>query len=322
MEPSATFFGLPLVLKRVDASILVEDLERLFRRQTPGGPQDLDHDLRALNVYFDPLRTGSAIRRRLGELPPSDPLKSRLLRAPLVIGDGRNVLVTPEGRIALDVLTRRLAETPDTAPLVALDPDEIELAQGLAYSRYRTWSIGRLSSVLGLLEGKAERLRPLSIGWLLLLLVNGSRSAETALSRPESSDQERKLDHALGDILTAFVSGLEPGASARDFRQYQGWVATEARRRAAHLQGPSPSKPFVRSGRERELVNLAIRELRSRRTPPRTEVVLSAFDNLVATYRERLPVLASLGLAHERRAETREIRDMLEQGLAADADRP
>jgi len=316
-DSPATFFGLSLVLTRSDATEIVEALRLLAEQQLPRRTTLAD-DLRAMGALFDPARTGAALRRRLSNLATGDKPTARLLREPLVLGAGQNLLITPEGLIALDVLARRLREIDPADQLVVIDPEEVGEARFVAYTHYRRWSTAKLSGVVGLLEGSGERLHPLSVGWLLLLLVNGSLSPETAIARPSLADSERQLDDALGAILTAFVGEIDDRVSAHGFRLYQGWVITEARRRAVNLLGPSKELAYVRPGSEAAVVQLAVRELRQRRRPPTPEGVISAFDAMVNRYRSELPALASLGVAHEHRAATRAVRDMLETGLAAD----
>ncbi len=311
--------------------MLVDALESLWERQSGRQPAQLDTDLDYLRLFFDPLAQGGRLRELIANLPNIPPVRSRLLRPPLILDDGDEMLVTLEGRTALHELQIRLGSDSTNSDVLLIDPDTVCIAQSRVYRRYRAWSIRKLGSVLRLTAGKAEALRTPSLALLLLLLVNGSDSKETAFRRlggarglPDPNSPARlldqtKLDAAIGDAVRAFCLALDARErEIRHFSLYSGYVVTEARRRLTGILGPEHDKLYVLPGQGERLVTRVAAELRRPKRSPETASVLGAFDRMVDAYRGQLPTLAALGMAHERRDHTRRIRAQLEDALNGD----
>ena len=97
----ATFFGLPLAINRDEAKKLIGALQTLWIRQAGKQPESVEEDIVLLRrTFFDPLSTGTRLRRLLSELPSPPVVQSRYLKAPLVVGEENDFLVTLEGRLA------------------------------------------------------------------------------------------------------------------------------------------------------------------------------------------------------------------------------
>jgi|GEM_PF-1751189 len=310
-------FGLPLSLPRSQALELAVSLNVLWVRQMPTAPGTLEGDLDQLSLYFDPLARGLRLRPLLDALPDLGVFLSPLLRPPLTVGAANDVLITAEGRIAMAVIESCLANNPGS---VEISEHEVRAAEHIAYERHRRWSIQKIERVLELRAGNAPSLVLPSIALLLLLLVNGSTSPETSLQKElaEGTDQSR-INAAIARIINSFCDHLEPGARGdRHFALYGGYALSEARRRLSGALGPETDKAYVRPEGERRVIQSIASELRRPLRSPSTAAVLEAFDLLVMTYRDELPALAALNLAHERRTETRRLRTQLEEALGTD----
>jgi hypothetical protein len=315
--PPHTLFGVPLLIKRVDAQQLIEALSGLWVWQMGRPPGVLDDDLDALRRFFDPLATGKRLRGLLGQLTSAPPVRARLLAAPLVLGEADGRLITLEGRAALELLRRLLAETCDDS--IGIDSDTVYAVEHLVYERYRQWSLRRIEDVFALRSGRAEALRLPSIGLLLLLLVNGSRSSATALRPLPDAGRKARLDAGVSTIVARFCDALDQRErDSRHFVLYSGYPLTEARRRLPGVLHAEPNGIYIPpTGKDRVLTLVASELRRPQRSFP-TRAVLAAFDQLVAAYRQELPVLAALDVAFEQRAETRHLRERLEALLGND----
>lgn len=317
----ATLFGLPLVLDRADAEELVADLRALVERQLRRAIGTIESDLDALSESFDPGRPGSSLRDALTSMPPPPPVRSRLVkRSELLIDPDGASLVGPEARVALEVLSEELSDE-GTDPIV-VPVSAPCVAQAELYARYRDWAVRRIENALSLGAGKADTMRPLTAAWLLFLLVNGSKSPETAVSRPLAAVDQARLEGAIGRVLHAFSDAVAASKrSARPFGLESNWVLSEASRRAPGVVGEhrrragEPKLHYIRVDGERRTVDIVARELSRRRRPPSRATVLAAFDGLVREYRRQIPILASAGMAHESRAATRQIQLELERAL-------
>jgi hypothetical protein len=318
LSPPIALFGIPLAIKRADARQLAEALASLWQRQMRRPKGTLQEDLDELRTFFDPLATGTRLRRLLAELDAVPSVRSRWLKSPIVLESGEELLVTPEGRAALAVLEDLLESSSED--ILAIDPDVVCAVEHSVYTKYREWSIRRLEDVLRLQTGKAQALPMPSIGSLLLLLVNGSRSPDTALRRLADPIEQNRLDESIGRIVAAFCDTLEAGRrDARHSSLYSGYAMTEARRRLPGGLGPERDAFYILPGSEEHVIKLIATELRRPQRSPTTAQVLTAFDNLVATYRQELRTLAALHMAHERRAQTRRFRKHLENALGGDS---
>lgn len=317
LHDASTLFGLPLVLEREAALSVAVDLRALLLRSLGRPLSSLERDVSDLGRYFDPARPGTAIRDALAHLADAPPLSSRLLqRSDLVIDPDGACLVGPEGRIALDFLDEALAAAGADQVVVFGASVPLE-AMAQAGNQYREWAHRRIENALSLHAGTGETMRPLTVAWLLLLLINGSTSAERAIYPPpagKSSPVAAAIDkilHLFADPLTASKRPSKP------FSFESSWIVSEAWRRASAVLGPAdnprePRKHYIKPGAEGRAIDLVARELMRRRRPPSPSEITLAFDRLVDEYRRQIPVLVQAELTHENRANTRRIRVDLE----------
>lgn len=311
-----TLFGVPLAIKRTDARRLTDALATLWERQMSRSLGPLNEDLADMRNLFDPLATGTRLRKVLGSLPPSPVVSSPLLQPPIVIGEDHDRLVTLEGRVVLEVLEELLRRDAD---VVAISASTVYFAEHRVYEQYRLWGLRKLGDVLRLRAGKGQALPIPSIASLLLLLVNGSISSDTAFRLLPDTELQDRLDEAIGRVVAAFCDALNARLrDPRHFRLYSGYAMTEARRRLPRALGPERNSAYIEEDKRGEVISLIVAELRRPHRSPAAEQVLMAFDRLIAVYREELPVFSALEMAHERRPETRRLRERLEAELGND----
>ena len=315
MRPPSDLFGVPLVLRRQDARQLLHALAGLWIAQTGQPMRTTREDLEYLfGKLFNPRTSGARLRDILDALPDAPAVRSRLLKAPLVIPAGPSLIVTPEGRAVYSVLSEIL-EASDDDP-IAIDPTDSLVLVSLAYEGYRRVGVRRLRDAIRLLSGEAEALRLPSIGLVLLVLINGSVSAESAIRRPRDPEELRRLDASVAKAVAAFADSVSSGSrDPSHYSLYSGYAVTEARRRLGNALGPSPDEIYIDSEERAAVVMRVAREIRRNRRAPKSARIMIAFDNLVTAYRGERPTLASLGVTHESRAETARLRTQLENAL-------
>ena len=308
-------FGVPFVIRRQDAKQLVDALGELWSTQTGEPTRTISEDLNYLfSRLFNPRTSGARLRAVLAALPDAPAVRSRFLNPPLVIRTGHSLIVTPEGRALYGLLRQALEESEDDP--IGIDPSDALSLVSLAYEGYREVGVRRLQDAVELLSGGAEGLRLPSIGLLLLVLINGSTSPETAIRRPRDPEELNRLDASVARAITAFADSVSPGTrDPSHFSLYSGYAVTEARRRLGNALGPSPDEIYVENRARDSVIERLARELRRSRRSPETQRVIEAFDNLVSAYRAERPTLASLGLTHESRADTAQLRTQLERAL-------
>lgn len=299
--PRESSLGLPDAMTSTQAAALAGSLEALWN-EIFGRVQDLESDLRDLRRYFDPVASGKRLRRLLSELPDA-PSSARGLRGPHVLAvTETKLLITPEGRVALDILRRRLVNGED---VIVLTSEALVPSLESLVTNYREWSRHRLAQTLALLAGEAEPLRLPAIGVLIALVVNRNIGPDRAL--PVADQQTRGIvERALLEPAAAFAQRL--GAERLKIGKeslYRGWMLHEVGRRlpAALASGEAVS---IVPGKEAAAVDLAARELARRDVD--AAAVAGAFDALVDGLRAHLPTLAPHGLAFERAPDTRRVR--------------
>lgn len=326
-------FGLPSHLDRRTADTLLRDLTLLWQALF-GATGPLGEDLERLRRWFDPVAQGERLRREIAILPAPPPLQGRVLE-PLVVavGEGR-MLITPEGRCALELLHRKLEVAPAEVPVAGtgtpLDSESApgSASPGIALSDatdlerilldvYRVWSRHRLDGVVRLLHGLDKPLQVPAAGLVLALLVNRSTAPNRAMIRYKSPARRQQVDQAFFGPVRAFTLRLAPKTRAdpTKWRLVSGWMAGEARRRlsdAVVLERPSrdsDERLFIQEDRVGQVLDTVVRDLRrGHRAPVDQELLAQAFDDLVEAYRASVPPLAAHGLVHERPGDTARLR--------------
>ena len=316
-QPSVTaVFGLPTWLPRHDAGRTLDQLEGLWRACHGQAPSSLRFDVELHRKrFFDPVSQGKRLREALSTITPDAPV-SGLSPLHTIAVDDRRTLITPEGRVAIELLARALdSEAATVAPPTGLaDRWERELL-GL----YREWGRHRLNSVVNLLGGGDKPLQYPAIGGTLTLLVNRSDAPERAIKRFPPGTSRDVIDSAFRSCAHAFAQELAPSSkrSPEKERLISGWTLHEVTRRMPDgLRISDEGGVYVVGERRNELISLLGAELRRRESIERT-LLEDAFDALVREFARRAQELAGFGLLFERPAETARLRQLLLDAWAA-----
>lgn len=298
----ADSFGLPFGLGPDEGARLLTDLRAAWVGMAKRPPGDLDRDLEWLfGTWFKPTITGGRLRTFVAGLPEAAADGAVADERLVVTIDGRRV-VTPEGRVAIDLLS------------AATDQQRASVrsrSQNLLLEHYRRAGRHRLDDVAKHLAGRAGRMHPLTAGTLTFLLVNRATSPKRAIQRPKADDEQasRHLDEALAAIVSAFADEIRPGSrSRRHISLYSSWMLSELRRRLG-WRIPDTDEIALAEGTEDFALEFLARDLAKGKLP--TNKVAEAFDALVRAYRVRAPVLAEHGIDRERPAETARLRQRL-----------
>lgn len=326
MTQRTSLLGLGDAILPEQADELISTLAETWTLTVGTAPADLESDLVACRRWFDPVAQGQRLRRELSELrdlpedldDPGDPLT-------LSVGPKKR-LVTPEGRCALELL-RRLPQGRSRHVLndAVVGPYERRLGE-----LYRDWSRHRLRSVVDLLAGADKPLQIPAAAAAIALLVNRCTEERRAFVRFSGGSAREVVDRAFFQAVHEFSDVLAPARKGqRDQNLVSGWMLYEARRRlgdalvVVDARGGMDGKVWVRPGSEDHVTTVVARDLarghRVRATPERFG---TAYDALVEALRRELPTLAGYGLAHERPANTRRLRQVLVDKLASHVDEP
>lgn len=289
---------------------------------------ELDADLELCKRWFDPVAQGQRLRRELADLPDAPGPEEELVEPwePWTVWVGpRKLLITPEGRCAIDLLQRAAA---NDGPVTITDSD-VARYDRLLGEMYRRWSRHRLESVVALLAGKTKPLQIPAAGVVIALLVNGCIGQQRALTRFASGSGRAIVDRAFFSAVNAFADVLAPSRRGkRDSRLISGWMLYEARRRLGDalvvqdFKGTTDGHVWIRPDGVDHVIDVVARDLvrghRARATPG---LFADAFDALVAALRAELPSLAGFSAVHERPSETRRLKQQMVQQLQVYASR-
>lgn len=311
----STLFGVSRGLDPEELVEMEDFLREAWQAQYGQPPSTLVADLERLRDIFKTGASGKRLRevvstlRRLPRRPPS------VSDETFVAIDERRGLVTPEGRAVLEQLTlmREAGEQVLTREALLRATASVAHAYGSWQREWLTRQVGQTS------------LRPGTYGIVLLLLLNGSVSRETALRLPSSADEERALAGAVIPVVDAFATRL--GGQEMSEREAQrlrsNWRLTEARKhlfervRADEAEGDA----FVWIDDEGRTIELLAERLAARR-----DLDLPTFQSALAAaadaYTESRPQLATWGLAHDRANHTRHVLSRLESHFIRERSEP
>ena len=227
LSDTSTLFGLSRVLEPESRSAIAEFLRAAWAAQFGQRPGPIEGDLELLGRLFRPDVSGASLRGAAATLEALTISPPRDLPAALYVPvDDTHGFVTPEGRVALEVIDHA-GEDP-----VSIGDSALLRATTIVATFYGE-SVRRH---VGKTVGQPD-LRPLSFAFALLLLVNGSVGEERALRTPDTADEERRLMEAIAPALDAFSEGIGGGPiSRRESGRMEGnWVLTEVPRQLPTL---------------------------------------------------------------------------------------
>jgi hypothetical protein len=242
---------------------------------------------------------------------------ARYLVPPLVteIGDGKH-LVGIEARLLLAAIDDQFDPS---ATLVSIPLSSIAELERIAADRYREWATSRLKEVIALRRGIGrEVLQAISVGMVLVLLVNRSTSPERA--QIDRGGRLSSIDNSLYLAAEAFAETITTGRgrSSTEKKLKGGYALSEAKRRLAERLVVEPLKPrkgesrtiYLAEGAEHDVVGFLAHDL-ARRPGMEVKTLSLAFDRLVSEFRRQTESLATHAGVHERAGETARLRKEL-----------
>ena len=284
---------------------LEDFLRSAWKAQFGRPPATLTGDLDRLKDLFKTGASAKRLRESVNGLPKVTPPRLEVPEAVFISIEERRGLVTPEGRILLEELVRIREEGSQV-----LSREAVVRATSIAARTYGTWQREWLTQRVS-----GTGLRPGTYGFVLLLLINGSTTADRGLRVPVEGDRERQLAESIAPVIDAFAEAMggKPMNKTEASRLRSNWRVTEARR---HLFGR-----VMREERETDAIFWindedatldALGERLARREGLSLEQLDSALQAVVKAYELARPALSALGAAHDRRAHT----DHVTRGLA------
>ncbi len=299
-------FGLPDLLTRDEAELLLKELEQIWSDQTSTQTADLGSDLQSLKEWFDPVAKGDRLRRALASAPKGP--ETRSLPDPLIyrLSEDR-CLITPEGRVAIEILRNALANKAVASGNRILPSSSADAFAVSLLDLYRDWSRQRLNDVSGLLKSETSTLRPGAAGLLLVLLLNRNIGTDQALPLPKDVDRRSIVEAAIREPAlawaTEFTGRPASGASAD---LYRGWAIPELARRLGSGLHRENDVIYIEPNAVELAIGRLLDDLRARPTNARGRIP-GAWNALLDAYGRSRPRLAGLGLAYERPSFTSEL---------------
>jgi hypothetical protein len=299
----STLFGAPLGYSRDGLFLWIRGLEEAWSAFAAGrAPADLDADLDRTREVFAHGATGKRLRDAVARLPAvENPFE---FPPEICLNVDGSWLITPEGRILLDVLYQ-LRRTSSNA----IEPPAQIRALSRATELHSTWYEAWASKQLG------GPLSPAAIGAAVLILVNGSLDYESAFWLPNDEIARPQLRRTVLDLIGNFSTRLgEERPADSPLRSHWAFSQTSRvlSRDIERVSGSDGARVFVRPGREQHLLS----DLRERLSKHDATDVQNAIGGMVAGYLEARGAFVSLGIMHERPNHTRLVVDSLTMGEA------
>lgn len=314
-------FGIPAILTGDECAILIQDLSQLWQLTYGSPPGQMEADLALCKRFFDPLARGHSLRERLGKLPntPTGIFRRASQHGePLIVQAGDKVLLVGiEARLMLALLERRAGGEDH----LIISQSDVATAEGTAMRIYRTWSMARLNQVVALRRGHgSEVMQAISVGLVIALLVNRSDTEDRAVAKWDhwtvDGEQVDSAIFAGAEAFAAEVSRNRSSRAAGEQRLKGGYALSEARRRLADRLVVAPDSKnggellYVPVEQRQEVIRFIGRDL-SRRPRLTENILSSAFDLLVSSYRGVAGQLAHHGMIFERSTDTRLLKEAL-----------
>ncbi|MGW2762834.1 hypothetical protein [Streptomyces sp. NPDC001275] len=313
-----SIFGVPLVLTKGEATAIRRDLDALWTLCYGEPSDDLKADLELCRRFFDPLARGGTLRDRLAQLSaaPREVLRTGYVEPLVTDVGGGALLVGVEARVLLWLLgTKDLDDSH-----VFLSPAEVATMERMALDKYRAWSTARLNQVVALRAGRAaEVMQAVSVGLVIALLINRSDAPNRAIPKMSketlAGKQVNEAIYAGAERFAAIIVPKRGERSAEERRLKGGYGLSEASRRLAHRlvsvkQPGGEDLIHISQSSRAEVVRFLGFDL-ARRAGLTTEVLATAFDELVQAFRAEAGKLAHRSMVFERAADTRLLKSDL-----------
>jgi hypothetical protein len=291
---AATLFGAPLGYTGDELENWISDLERVWMMFSGTPVATLDEDLDRLGKVFSGA-SGRSLRSAFAELPDAGTRVQRLPEQVALQSDGRS-LITPEGRILLEVLHRLRA-----GGLQVIDRDgqlgALTRAVEARGGWYAAWARRQLSGTLS----------PPVLGAAIFLVVNGSIGRPFAFRMPVDEAADKQLGALVLPIVGGFSVAMGGKSPPTDAGIQSNWVFTQVSRfltrDVAREGGDFGTDMYVREGRESALLT----NLRRRLAKYSGEQRRYALQELATSYREARGALLAAGVSHEEPVHTRRV---------------
>lgn len=297
---TSKLFGVPTHLDPVTHQRLIRLLSGSWSALMGRPPLLLESDLDSLGPLFSNGAKAKNLKDRIYSLPEADAETKESLGEVVIIVDGC-ALITPEGRILLDVLLdlHRLG-------LREIDADRQIAALSTATALRSEWHARWLRK-----QFDAPISAP-ALGAALFLLINGCVGEGRALRMPSDGERDRELAAVVLPLIADFSKSLGGQTPSTDGGIREHWAFTQVSRLlgrdVAREKTDDGTATFVRVGRERHLLDeLATRLERTADGPRRFGAVAGFVDG----YRKARGSLAALGQMHEDPTMTRRITGRL-----------
>ena len=274
------------------------ELSRAWEGAYGAPPGALAADLRKLGELFGPRVSAERLGRLIRTLPsnPPGPASARIYPS-LLLQVGEGVLVTLEGRVALELLTTQPGLT------AAAAAREVERHPAVVET-YRQWAHERLATLIATEEGRGEKMYPVAIGATLLLMIRGTDSEARALELPERGSP---LDAALMRPVLTMNAEIAKGHHANLKTAFRDTPIKKAERRLGSrlvVQRPRkfPWRVWLPSDGWDDILRILADELIRRRglVPSQADAVLGKFSS---AYDEVSQHLTDLGVVRSRSAD-------------------
>lgn len=296
---ATTLFGAPLGYTQDTLARWIRHLEQCWTAFATRGPGELHDDLESLRPFFATGANAKSLRATMAGLPPTRDLD--LVRTTdLTLPFEDRALITPEGRVLLDVL-HALRDTDE----YVISDDRVLWAHHIALTARSTWSREWADKQL---DGNMS---PPVLGAACFLLINGSVGLPQALRLPEDDTEDRALGRLVLPVLGNFSESLSGKAPALDSGLRSHWVFTQVSRllpldvRREKIAGGTAL--YIREDRERVLVS----NLHDRLARFDVLAVEAAITQLIADYRSIRGALIAVDQSFEEPRHTQAIQRAL-----------
>jgi hypothetical protein len=268
------FFGLPVRMSRADAERLLAALAEAWEDQY-GPLRTVSADLNTMHrKLFKPIARESTLREAIKQAAQAG--ANADLPEALRLDVGGAHVITPEGRVAIEVLERALDD--QSGELLEL-ADRAVAAERLLLQTYRHWCRERLHRVVAMAAGEDAPLLPAALGLVIMLLIEGAIGAGAALVQARGVEPD-VFERSIIAGVAAFALAVDAAAEwdERHFSLYGGYALTEARRRLQALvlepptRRPSPAAPakrvYIQEGERDAVIGFIGRDLQRRGIGP------------------------------------------------------
>lgn len=272
---AATLFGVPLFLPSDSRDAWSRILIRSWTALMDRGVGELSHDLDLMAPLFATGAKVKALKDRIAVFAPADDHTARLPDEVLMTVDGC-ALITPEGRILLDVLLK-LQRIESNVIDTELQVSALDESVALRSKWHRTWIRKQFDGPLSAAP----------LGAAVLLLLNGSTGESRALRMSSDDRQDRELGSIVLPMIAKFSQQLGGRVPDTSGGLQKHWAFTQVSRLlpryVARERRDAETLMFVRPGQEPALLAELERRLSKTAT---LESRFVAINGLVADYRE------------------------------------